>query len=60
MMIIKMNMPASMKPGMMPARYSLGTEEFVRTPYSTKLIDGGINMPKVPPAAKLPRNKDSL
>ncbi len=44
---------------MNPARYSLGTEVLVSSPYRMKLIDGGMRMPSVPPAAMVPRNSGS-
>tara|TARA_B100001123_G_C15176803_1_gene973666 strand:- start:381 stop:644 length:264 start_codon:yes stop_codon:yes gene_type:complete len=38
----------------MPARNNVGMEVSVTTPYMIKGIDGGINIPSVPPAASIP------
>src|SRR6056300_87652 len=51
---------ASNIPGTIPARYNSGTDVSVSKPYKTSAIDGGIRIPKVPPAATDPRNSDSL
>ena len=50
----------SRTPGIMPARYSFGTEVLVSTASTIMLIEGGIRIPSVPPAASVPRNRRSL
>ena len=51
MMMTAMNMVANINPGNIPARYSSGTEVSVMKPNRIRLIEGGIMMPSVPPAA---------
>ncbi len=47
-------------PGTNPAINSFGIELLVRNPYTIKLIEGGIKIPNVPPAAIVPANRPGL
>ena len=47
-------------PGIIPAKYSSGTEVSVSRPYIMRLIEGGTRIPIVPPAASDPRKSRSL
>ena len=58
--IIIIIMAASMKPGMNPARYSRPMDSSTSTPYTISPMLGGINMPRVPPAARDPITSLSL
>ena len=46
--------PASMTPGTIAAAYSLTTERLAMAPYTISMIDGGIRMPRQPPAQTTP------
>ncbi len=46
---------AKQMPGKSEAKYSLVIETSASTPNNIKLIDGGIKIPKVPPAAIDPK-----
>ena len=50
-----MKITASIIPGRIPAINSLAIESSIVTPYIINIIDGGINNPRVPEPAKLPR-----
>lgn len=52
--IQSMKKPVSSRPGMMPAMNSLPIELLVSEPYTIMFTLGGIRMPSVPPAARLP------
>ncbi len=45
-----MNKAVSISPGITPARKSRPIEVSVAMPYRMKVIDGGMRIPKVPPA----------
>ena len=48
---------AKMMPGMMPAANSFPTDSPVIMPYRMKDVEGGIRMPRVPPAAMEPQDR---